>query len=188
MQCRAFTIAAFFAREPFVSAQRERFRPCHRTDPAKSATLSCQTRRRSPNRIAISNLLRGSVVLSLVVIVIGTVVTFVDHPEFLSSPSALGLLINPGTTLPHTLDAVARGLQALQGDAIVTLGLLLLIATPVMRVGISILAFVYERDAFIPSTRSQFFACGSFLSSSAKSKSVAPRSAVSGEAFGKARQ
>jgi uncharacterized membrane protein len=41
---------------------------------------------------------------------------------------------------------VARGLQALQGDAIVTLGLLLLIATPVVRVGISILAFVYERD------------------------------------------
>lgn len=96
--------------------------------------------------LLISNLLRGSVVLSLVVIVIGTVVTFVDHPEFLSSPSALGLLINPGTTLPHTLDAVARGLQALQGDAIVTLGLLLLIATPVVRVGISILAFVYERD------------------------------------------
>ena len=96
--------------------------------------------------LLISNLLRGSVVLSLVVIVIGTVVTFVDHPEFLSSPSALGLLINPGTTLPHTLDAVARGLQALQGDAIVTLGLLLLIATPVVRVGISIVAFVYERD------------------------------------------
>lgn len=96
--------------------------------------------------LLISNLLRSSVLLSLVVIVIGTVVTFVDHPEFLSSRRALGQLVNPGTSLPHTLEAVGRGLEALQGDAIVTLGLLLLIATPVVRVGISIFAFIYERD------------------------------------------
>ena len=96
--------------------------------------------------LLISNLLRSSVLLSLVVIVIGTVVTFVDHPEFLSSRSALGQLVNPGAALPHTLESVGRGLEALQGDAIVTLGLLLLIATPVVRVGISIFAFIYERD------------------------------------------
>jgi uncharacterized membrane protein len=96
--------------------------------------------------LLISNLLRSSVLLSLVVIVIGTVVTFVNHPEFLSSRHALGGLLNPGTALPHTLEAVTHGLEALQGDAIVTLGLLLLIATPVVRVGISIFAFIYERD------------------------------------------
>ena len=96
--------------------------------------------------LLISNLLRSSVLLSLVVIVIGTVVTFVNHPEFLSSRRALGGLLNPGTALPHTLEAVTHGLEALQGDAIVTLGLLLLIATPVVRVGISIFAFIYERD------------------------------------------
>lgn len=96
--------------------------------------------------LLISNLLRSSVLLSLIVIVIGTVVTFVVHPEYLSSDTALERLINPGTTLPHTLQGVAAGLKALQGDAIVTLGLLLLIATPVVRVGISIFAFIYEHD------------------------------------------
>jgi uncharacterized membrane protein len=33
-----------------------------------------------------------------------------------------------------------------QGEALVTAGLLLLIATPVIRVGVSIFAFIYQHD------------------------------------------
>jgi uncharacterized membrane protein len=35
---------------------------------------------------------------------------------------------------------------ALEGQAVVTLGLLLLIATPVLRVAISMFLFIYQRD------------------------------------------
>jgi uncharacterized membrane protein len=41
---------------------------------------------------------------------------------------------------------VVRGIQHSQGRAIVTLGLLLLVATPVLRVAVSVIAFVYQRD------------------------------------------
>jgi uncharacterized membrane protein len=42
--------------------------------------------------------------------------------------------------------SVIQGLEHSQGRAIVMTGLLLLIATPVLRVAISVLAFVYQRD------------------------------------------
>jgi len=38
------------------------------------------------------------------------------------------------------------GVRALRGRAIVILGLLLLIATPVVRVAVSIFAFIYQGD------------------------------------------
>ena len=55
-------------------------------------------------------------------------------------------LTQPGAALPHTLRDVVAGVRGLRGQALVTVGLLLLIATPVVRVGVSILAFFYQRD------------------------------------------
>jgi uncharacterized membrane protein len=49
-------------------------------------------------------------------------------------------------TFPHTLDQVWSGLRVLQPQAIIELGLLLLIATPVLRVMISVVAFNMEHD------------------------------------------
>lgn len=47
---------------------------------------------------------------------------------------------------PHTLPDVWSGLLALHPQAIIALGLLLLLATPVIRVTASIVAFGLERD------------------------------------------
>jgi uncharacterized membrane protein len=96
--------------------------------------------------LAISSLLRIGVVTSLLVVLVGTVVTFVHHPHYLSSRRDLVRLTTPGAEFPHTVPSVVRGLQDSQGRAIVMAGLLLLIATPVLRVAISIIAFVYQRD------------------------------------------
>jgi uncharacterized membrane protein len=96
--------------------------------------------------LIISNLLRGGVIVSLVLIVLGTLVSFARHPEYLSNRAALQRLTEPGAAFPHTLSDVFAGLGALQGEAIVTIGLLLLIATPVIRVGVSIFAFIYQHD------------------------------------------
>lgn len=96
--------------------------------------------------LAISNLLRGGVVLSVTLIVLGTIVTFVQQPSYISQPTDLSLLITPGAKFPHTFRDLGSELIQRRGEAIVTLGLLVLIATPVMRVAISILAFIYQGD------------------------------------------
>src|SRR5579871_6722966 len=85
--------------------------------------------------ILISNLLRVGVVVSLVVVVAGVVLTFVHHPEYLHSREALGGLLSGNAEFPHTMREVWGGVLVLHGRSVVIAGLLLLIATPVMRVG-----------------------------------------------------
>jgi uncharacterized membrane protein len=94
----------------------------------------------------ISGLLRAGVLISLTLVIAGTLLSFARNPDYLSSRFALQRLTEPGAAFPHTLREVLAGSFDLNGQAIVTIGLLLLIATPVIRVGVSIFAFVYERD------------------------------------------
>ncbi len=94
----------------------------------------------------ISNLLRIGVITSLAVVVIGTVVTFAHHPENLSSQASLRQLTAHDAIFPHTLPAAAWAIRQGQGRGIVILGLLLLVATPVLRVAASIVGFIYEKD------------------------------------------
>jgi uncharacterized membrane protein len=96
--------------------------------------------------IVISWVLRIGVVTSLAVVVAGLVLVFVHHPEFLSSTAELQKLTQPGAVFPHTLSAVFQGALGMRGEAVVATGLLLLILTPVARVAVSILAFLYQRD------------------------------------------
>ena len=96
--------------------------------------------------ILISNLLRAGVLGSLAFIVIGTVLTFVHHPEYFSSPADLSRLVQPGAAFPHSVRDVVGGIRLLRGQAIVAAGLLLLIVTPVLRVAVSIFAFIYQSD------------------------------------------
>jgi uncharacterized membrane protein len=94
----------------------------------------------------ISWVLRSGVTISVVVVLAGMIITFAHHPEYFRSRPALGELTNPGTSYPSTMRAVIEGVREVRGQAIVTLGLLLLIATPVVRVAVSIAVFVIERD------------------------------------------
>ena len=96
--------------------------------------------------LLISNLLRIGVTVSLVLMVIGTIISFTRHPEYLSSAEELQRLTQPGADFPHTVPEVGAGVHDLRGRAIATLGLLLLIATPVLRVAVSIFAFIYQGD------------------------------------------
>lgn len=77
--------------------------------------------------------------------------------------TALGglvLLLHDGSTLPalgtfhgepavhSSLPAIVRGARAGDGAAIVQFGVLLLIATPIARVGFTLVAFLRQRDRF----------------------------------------
>jgi uncharacterized membrane protein len=95
---------------------------------------------------AISHLLRGGVLLSIGVVILGLVFTFIHHPQYVSSKTELGQLTSPTAVYPHTIRDVVAQTAAHHGQGIVMLGLLLLIATPIARVAFSIVAFIVERD------------------------------------------
>jgi uncharacterized membrane protein len=96
--------------------------------------------------LLISNILRIGVATSLVIIVAGTLLSFVHHPDYVSDPRELQRLTRPGAAFPHTLSDVLTGVAHLRGQAVVVIGLLVLLATPVARVAVSIFAFAYQRD------------------------------------------
>ena len=96
--------------------------------------------------LLISRLLRAGVILSVTLIVVGMIVTFFQHPDYLSSSVVLDCAVGPGATFPHELGALLASTYQMRGEAIVTLGLLVLMATPVVRVAVSALAFIQHRD------------------------------------------
>jgi len=96
--------------------------------------------------LVISYLLRGGVVTSIVVILAGIVLMFVHHPSYLKSSGDLQQLTKPDAVFPHSLAEVVVGLRHDQGQAVVCVGLLLLIATPILRVAVSIVVFARQRD------------------------------------------
>jgi uncharacterized membrane protein len=94
----------------------------------------------------ISIALRTGVLLSMAVIVIGVALTFVHHPDYFRSRPALGELTSAGATYPHTIRAVASDARQGHGQAIAMVGILLLIATPIVRVALSTALFAVEKD------------------------------------------
>ena len=96
--------------------------------------------------VLISVLLRIGVTASMVTVLVGLVLMFVHHPSYLTSNGDLVRLTAPGAAFPHTLRAVGSGLLAGRGQAVVAAGLILLIATPILRVAVSIVGFAVQRD------------------------------------------
>jgi uncharacterized membrane protein len=92
--------------------------------------------------VIIGTLLRVGVLLAASVVVIGAAVYLVrhghdplDYSTFRGEPAGL-------TTVAGVLRGVTQG----SGSALIQLGLLVLIATPVARVAFSAVAFALERD------------------------------------------
>jgi uncharacterized membrane protein len=96
--------------------------------------------------LLISNLLRSGVAASLCLVVLGTLVSFLNHPDYVSSKTELQRLTRPGAAVPQTLQEVVSGVRQGRGQCLVAAGILLLIGTPVMRVAISIFAFFFQGD------------------------------------------
>jgi uncharacterized membrane protein len=95
---------------------------------------------------AIVMLLRTGVALSVILITTGITVTFVHHPEYFKAGPELGRLTSPDTHFPSSFGAVVDGVRRWRGQALIMAGLLVLIATPVARVALSVIIFVIVRD------------------------------------------
>ena len=93
-------------------------------------------------RLWMSRLLRTGVITSVMLIITGGILFFIQHPHasfnfkvFMSEPSRLRLV----TDIIH--DAFL-----FRSRSVIQLGILVLIATPVMRVLFSLLEFIITRD------------------------------------------
>lgn len=95
----------------------------------------------------ISSTLRAGVIISAVLLIAGLIITFARQPEYISSKTAVATLRKPSLgTVPNHIDDVVSLTVNGRGRGIIMLGLLVLIATPVIRVALSIVVFWLERD------------------------------------------
>ncbi len=94
----------------------------------------------------IATVLRVGVGLALLVVAVGGIVAAFRHPGYLTSPEEYRRLIHPTASSPRTLEEILRGLVHLDGRALVMLGVLILLATPVVRVAISVVLFARRRE------------------------------------------
>lgn len=100
----------------------------------------------SEPEVLISRTLKGGVLLSLAILALGTAVSYFGDSAYLLSTAELDRLHQPGAALPQTIGQVLNGVAHLHGPSIISLGLLVLIATPVARVAVSIGIFLRARD------------------------------------------
>jgi uncharacterized membrane protein len=90
------------------------------------------------SELIISSVLRGGVILSATVIAIGVAAYFFAGSSTLRYPH--------GLRYPDSIPTLWLGLTHGDPVAIIALGLILLLATPVLRVAVSVVAFAAVRD------------------------------------------
>jgi uncharacterized membrane protein len=100
---------------------------------------------------AVALVLRTGVLASAAMISVGVVVTLASSASSRAARRSIPVLrrgvIHPHSYYsPHTVASVIQGVGDGRGPAIVMLGLLLLIVTPVLRVAVSVIGYALERD------------------------------------------
>jgi uncharacterized membrane protein len=90
------------------------------------------------SELVISYVLRGGVILSAAIIALGSVL-------FYARELTSGGRFQPGSS-PRTIGVVLAGVGRGDPIAIIALGLLVLLMTPVLRVVVSVITFALERD------------------------------------------
>ncbi len=91
---------------------------------------------------SVSYTLRVGVIASIALMLLGIFAYFACHPGTVRNPAALPAMTGPGAIFPHTLTGVLGEFHTYPGEAVIMAGLLVLIATPVLRVAISVAGFL----------------------------------------------
>lgn len=92
--------------------------------------------------VILGNLLRIGVVVSGSVVALGAAIYLLRHGFEMPTYH----MFNPAASGFSNFGDLFKGLIAFESVAIIELGILLLIATPVLRVLFSVFAFAYEKD------------------------------------------
>ncbi|MDA8372709.1 MAG: DUF1634 domain-containing protein [Actinomycetota bacterium] len=107
--------------------------------------------------LLISLVLRIGVVVSGLIILVGLGLMFAHHAAYMALHSGVSykVLTSGATRFPHSLAALGNSLARADGRGVIVLGVMVLILTPVLRVAVGVLSFLYERD--IPMAGVTFF-------------------------------
>ncbi len=92
--------------------------------------------------IILGNLLRTGVIIAAIIVIAGGIIYLIRHGFEL--PHYTVFKGEPGNI--KDVISVIKGALALESISIIQLGILVLIATPVLRVVFSVVAFIYEKD------------------------------------------
>ena len=98
--------------------------------------------------VAISLVLRIGVVVSVAVVAVGLGLMFAHHPAYLPIRGHFSYraLTSKSTSFPHSFGSLGHSIAQGDGRGIVVLGVLILILTPILRVAVGVLSFLYEKD------------------------------------------
>ncbi len=98
--------------------------------------------------LVISLVLRAGVAVSVALVLAGLVLTFVRHPQYVGLRGGVGYesLVAHPADIPHSMSQIGRALRAGDGRGLVMLGLAVLILTPVVRVAVGVVGFLFQRD------------------------------------------
>lgn len=96
--------------------------------------------------LMVSYILRGGVILSFLIVLVGMILTFHHHREYLSSRDVLATILNGRAGQPHSVSAVLASAKHWEGRGWILFGVLVLILTPVFRVVVALVAFAIEKD------------------------------------------
>lgn len=96
--------------------------------------------------LAISTLLRAGVLVSFVTIMAGFAIGFLHDDAFTSQPGKLEGLVHPAQAHPHTLGQVISLMLRGNAQGFLVFGAIILIATPIIRIVISLGLFARLRD------------------------------------------
>jgi len=118
----------------------------HRTLTAEEAEAMEEKIRKI--ELAISLVLRIGVSLSVVILAVGLGMMFAHHSDYTSFTGSFSYhsLTSRKSGFPHSFGGLVTSLKAGQGRGVVVVGILVLILTPILRVAVGVLSFMYEKD------------------------------------------
>ncbi|MEO8456577.1 MAG: DUF1634 domain-containing protein [Chloroflexota bacterium] len=93
----------------------------------------------------ISHSLRAGVVVSGVTLLVGSVLLFVMGPSN-TDPHSMSQLVNGNYAMSSSLKDIASGVASGRATATMDLGLFALILTPVVRVAMTVVLFLFQTD------------------------------------------
>lgn len=98
--------------------------------------------------LAISLVLRVGVLVSVAVIAAGLGLMFAHHGEYLPIRGHYSYreLTSRSTQFPHSFKSLGHSLARGEGRGVIVLGVFILILTPVLRVAVGVVTFLYEKD------------------------------------------
>lgn len=113
--------------------------------PAEAAAMEEKVRK---VELVISMVLRVGVLVSVLIIMVGLGLMFAHHPAYrpIHGRFSYRELTSKTASFPDSFSSMGRSISRGSGQGIVVLGVLVLILTPVLRVAVGVLSFVYEKD------------------------------------------